>query len=48
LAHGDDLVGLVAHVFNVSHRDAARLIAHLLGIDWRTTPDVGDATESAQ
>jgi hypothetical protein len=45
LAHGDDLVGLIAHVFNVSHRDAARLIAHFLGIEWRTAPDVGDTTE---
>jgi hypothetical protein len=45
VAHGDGLVGLAAHVFHVSHRDAARLIAHLLGIEWQAVPDVGDTTD---
>jgi hypothetical protein len=48
VAHGDGVVGLVAHVFNVSHRDAARLIAHLLGIEWRAAPDVRGTTDGAQ
>jgi hypothetical protein len=48
VAHGDDLVGLVAHALDITERDAARLIAHLLGIEWRAAPDVGDATEGAQ
>jgi putative DNA primase/helicase len=48
VAHGGDLVGLIAHVFNLSERDAARLIAHLLDIEWRAAPNVGDTTEGAQ
>jgi hypothetical protein len=49
VAHGDRLVGLAAHILlNISHRDAARLIADLLGIEWRPAPDVGDTTDGAQ
>jgi hypothetical protein len=48
VAHGDDLVSLVSHAFDMTERVAARLIAHLLGIEWRAAPDVGDTTEGAQ
>jgi hypothetical protein len=48
VAYGDGLVCLVAHVLNVSHRDGAQLIAHLLGIEWGAASNIGDATEGAQ
>jgi hypothetical protein len=35
VAHGDDIVGLVAHIFDLTRRDAAQLVAAVLGIEWR-------------
>jgi hypothetical protein len=46
--HGGDLIGLIAHVFGITRRDAARLIAARLGIEWRAAPDLGETTEGAQ
>jgi hypothetical protein len=47
VAHGDDLVGLVAHAFDMTPGDAAGFITAVLGIEWQTAPDVGDTTEAA-
>jgi hypothetical protein len=46
--HGGDLIGLIAHVFGITPRDAAQLIAATLGIEWRAAPDLGETTEGAQ
>lgn len=48
VAHGDGLVGLIAHALDLRRCDPARLIAHLLGIEWGAAPDIDDTTNDAQ
>jgi hypothetical protein len=48
VAHGDDLVGFVAHALRIPQRDAARLITAVIGTEWRAAPDGGEATEAAR
>jgi hypothetical protein len=45
VAHGDDLVGLIAHAPDITQRDAARLIAVVLDIEWRAASAFGEAKE---
>jgi hypothetical protein len=45
VAHGDDLVGLIAYSLDITERDAARLIAVVLDIEWRAASAFDEAKE---
>jgi hypothetical protein len=43
---GDDIVDLVAHVFDLTRRDAAQLVAAVLGIEMAGVAMSGDARDA--